>query len=135
MPHYKRFFDNDYIGSFDLGPGDHAVVIERVEQGELQIPGTSAKERKPLVRFVGKKKPMVLNATNAKTIAAIYGTNTDEWVGKPIAIYATKTTFAGEEVDCIRVRPTPPAPRTKKNAPPAAPEPPPEEETSDVPTH
>lgn len=122
--HWKRFFDNDYIGHFDLGPGDHRVVIEKVSQGELQVPGTSAKERKPLVHFAGKKKPMVLNATNAKAIAGMYGHNTAEWAGKPIAIYATKTTFAGEEVECIRVRPVPPSPpRQKKNEPAAQPEP------------
>lgn len=127
--HWKRYFDNDYIGAWDLGAGDHAVVIERVEQGALQVPGTSQKERKPLVHFVGKKKPMVLNTTNAKAIAAMYGNNTDDWAGKPISIYATKTTFAGEEVDCIRVRPTPPKPRPKKPEPAAAaPEP---EETPD----
>src|SRR6185369_3795312 len=113
--HWKRYFDNDYIGSWDLGACDHAVVIEKVVQVELHVPGTSAKERKPLVHFVGKKKPMVLNTTNAKAIAAMYGTNTDEWIVKSIAIYATKTSFAGEEVDCIRVRPTPPKPRPKKS--------------------
>lgn len=119
--HWKRYFDNEYLGSWDLGQGDHAVVIERVQQGELPVRGTSRKERKPVVFFVGKKKPMILNTTNAKSIAAMYGNDTAAWTGKSIAIYATVTSFGGEEVDCVRVRPTPPKPRRPKDAPPELP--------------
>ena len=53
--------------------------------------------------FEGKEKELGLNATNARTIAALLGDETNEWKGKQIKLYPTKTDFAGEMVDCIRI--------------------------------
>ena len=53
--------------------------------------------------FEGKEKKLGLNATNARAIAALLGDETNEWMGKQIKIYPTKTDFAGEMVDCIRI--------------------------------
>ena len=104
MPHYKSFFDRDYIYAFDLQGRDVTVIIDKVTGGELTSVG-GRKTKKPLAYFVGKQKPLALNATNGKTIAALYGTNTDDWPGKRVTLYPTTTTMGGETVDCIRIRP------------------------------
>lgn len=107
MPDYRSMFDRDYIGSWDLGGKDVTVTISKVLAGELTAQG-GRKSRKPIVYFEGKEKGFVLNKTNAKTIAGLYGTDTAEWVGKGITIYATTTQMGGDTVDCIRVRPVMP---------------------------
>jgi hypothetical protein len=117
MSDWRNMFDRDYIGHWDIGEGrDAVVVIATVEAKKVGegIPGRKA-DRKPILKFEGKDKGMVCNKTNAKAIAAMYGNDTREWVGKPIALYVTTTSSPDGTVPCIRVRPTPPKPKTQKN--------------------
>jgi hypothetical protein len=91
------------------------LVIDRVEPA--QIKGTSGEEKKAPVIFFSnvrdKKKGLVCNATNAKTISTLYGRHIEAWRGKAIAIYATTTMAFGENVECIRIRPVaPPMPKS-----------------------
>ena len=47
----------------------------------------------------------------------MYGTKTDNWIGKPIVLFATKTDMKGERVDAIRIRfvqPPPPVNKPKR---------------------
>ena len=105
---WRSMFDRDYIGAWDLPRGqDIPVTIARVEAGTLVAPG-GRKSKKPVVYFEGKEKGFALNKTNAKAIAGMYGNDTAKWLGRRIAIYSTTTSFGGDTVDCIRVRPTPP---------------------------
>jgi hypothetical protein len=50
----------------------------------------------------------VLNRTNAKRIAKLYGPDTDKWLGKPITLYPSECDFGDETVPCLRVRPEAP---------------------------
>lgn len=51
---------------------------------------------------------MVINKTNATKITQIAGSpETDEWAGVKIRLYATETEFAGETVECLRVKAAP----------------------------
>lgn len=119
MTDYRKFFDKEYLGHWDLPDDRDAVVtIEKVEAGELHKPGAKKGERKPLLTFRGTEKKMVVNATNAKTIANLYGTHVEEWVGKRISLFRSKTHGpGGAEMDCIRVRPTVPQPKQKDSEP------------------
>jgi hypothetical protein len=105
MADYRSFFDRDYIAAFDLQGKDRTVTIERVVGKELTANG-GRKSKKPVIYFKGAEKGFALNKTNGKVIAALYGPNTEQWAGKKITLYPTKTTFGSEEMDCIRVRPT-----------------------------
>jgi hypothetical protein len=67
---------------------------------------------------------MVLNKTNANKITEIAGSAlTEEWHGNAVVLYPTETEFAGETVDCIRVKAVAKAkgPRVTPNPPPAPP--------------
>jgi hypothetical protein len=68
--------------------------------------GTNSDGRdKPTLNFErASQKPLVLNKTSAKTIAAAYGADTSGWIGKPIILYGSTTEFQGEVVACIRVK-------------------------------
>lgn len=108
MPHWKSMVDREYLFAFDLGGKDSTVEITRVIAGTLISTG-GKKTKKPLLYFKGKsggefERPLALNSTNAKTIASLYGNDTDAWVGRRITMYATQTQMGGETVDCIRIR-------------------------------
>ena len=61
-------------------------------------------EHKPVVKFQGKDRGIVLNKTNAAMIAEIANSEeTDDWKGVKVVLYPTKTDFQGKRVDCIRV--------------------------------
>lgn len=93
-------FPSTHIKASDLQDRDATVTIAKVTIEEIG----KDRENKPVLYFQGKEKGLVLNKTNAQTIAGLYGQETDDWVGKAITIFPTQTDFAGEQVECIRVR-------------------------------
>jgi hypothetical protein len=99
--------------------GNHFKGEELDKPLLLTIDETSSKEfddgkEKLIVSFREDDHTLVLNMTNAQTIAELYGDETDDWTGEKIVIYRDKTNFAGKRVDCIRVR----APKTKADTKP-----------------
>jgi hypothetical protein len=103
--------DKEHLYAYDLEGREVTIQIEKAFGGEL-IGDKGRKSKKPMIKFVGKDKKLALNKTNGKAIAKLYGTNTDDWAGKWITIYPTTTEFGGETVDCIRIKPFAPTPRS-----------------------
>lgn len=101
--HYRLMFPHDYLCAADLQGKEHKVTIDSVSLQDLQG-DDGKKQKKPIVKFVGKEKGMVLNKTNARFIAKLYGPLTDEWTGKQITIYGTTCKAFGETVECVRVK-------------------------------
>lgn len=109
MAHWRTMLEGKYLAHYHLETDDGqtpdvVVTIDRCEAGEV-IGDGGRKSRKPLLYFVGKTLPLVVNATIGKTIQGMYGAETRGWHGKRIAIYSTTTERAGETLRCIRVRP------------------------------
>jgi hypothetical protein len=127
VPHWKSMMQKDYLYAFDLKGRDQVVTIERIQAGTLKNGQKTTK--KPLCFFSGIKRPLALNATNCKTIAAMFGNDTDDWRGKRITLYPTMTQFGGADVECIRVRPRAPDERAAPGQ--ISPEPEPQETDSD----
>lgn len=114
MPtHWKSMTDRDFIFAFDLNGKDVTVEIEKVVAGELTSTG-GRKTKKPVVYFKDKAKGLALNATNAKTIASLYGNYVEKWVGQRVTLFPTTTQMGGETVECIRIRPSVPTSSTKE---------------------
>ena len=104
---YRGCFDKEFIGFWDLGGKDVTITIASVKVGKLRKPNTepdAKKDKKPILFFKGTDKGMILNATNAATLASLYGNKPAEWVGKRVTLYATTTSAFGKMVDCIRIR-------------------------------
>ncbi len=97
-------FPSLYLKSSDLAGQMVKVQISDVKSEEI---GT---DRKMIMYFVGKQKGMVLNKTNAKTLAEQFGDETDNWIGAQIEIFSMKVDYQGRMVDGLRVR-IPPQPR------------------------
>lgn len=102
--HWKRLMNPDYIGAYSLAEGeDLTVTIDYVVRE--QITGTGGKKEECTVAHLAKNKPFILNATNSKSIAKLYGVYIEDWAGQKITLYATTTRMGGETVECLRVRP------------------------------
>lgn len=92
-------FGGDSLKAADLNGAEPTVTIATVDVKEFD------KKRKLVITFVGKKKCLVANKTNANRIAFAHGTNTDNWIGKKIQLYTDLVDFQGNTVEAIRVRP------------------------------
>ena len=79
---------------------ERRLVIKSVEVAQVNGAG----ETKPVLRFRGLEQGLVLNKTNAATLAAAFGEESDDCIGKSVILFRTKTDFQGEEVDCVRLR-------------------------------
>jgi len=99
----KLMFPSDYVAAVEFKGRDVRLTIAGVQQENLAIRG-GKKERKPVLTFRETKKKLVLNKTNAGTIAEQHGTNAEEWVGKQIVLYPTRVQCGRETVDAVRVR-------------------------------
>ena len=104
MPSMNDAFPSKYLSAEDVHGQDHTVVIERY-QAETMPARDGADERKYVLFFRGAKKGLVLNKTNAKTIASQHGNDFDGWIGKQVTIGSTWVEAFGEQILAIRVRP------------------------------
>lgn len=102
--HWKVLQNPDYIGAYWLPPGDDVTVTIDYVVREV-ITGTGGKKEECTVAHLQGVKPFILNATNCKTIAKLYGNYIEDWAGKQITLFATTTKMGGETVECLRIRP------------------------------
>lgn len=113
LTHWKRLVNPDYIGAYALNPDeDLTVTIDYVKREE--ITGSGGKKEECTVAHLVGQKPMILNATNSKTIHKLYGPYIEEWAGKQITLFASTTRMGGDTVECLRIRPTVTKPARKR---------------------
>lgn len=96
--------NNEYIGAYWLPPGEDVTVTIDYVVREM-ITGTGGKKEECTVAHLKGVKPFILNATNSKTIAKLYGPYIEDWSGKKITLYASTAKLAGDTVECLRIRP------------------------------
>ena len=103
MSHWRKLFNSKYVGAWDFEGGPVTLTIKDVRHEE--VPDQQGnKEKHPIVYFEKAKKGLVLNRTNAKTIAKLHGKDTDQWPGKQVTLFGTQCEAFGETVDCVRVK-------------------------------
>lgn len=107
-----KLFPSRYVTALDLNGHDVTVTMKTVAMEEMG----AQNEEKPVVFFSDASKGMVLNKTNAMTIADLYGPDTENWGGKRITLYSAKVKAFGSTHDAIRIRPR--VPPTKQSGPP-----------------
>lgn len=98
----SKLFPNKYVKAAELNGKTVTLTIARLTVEEMGH--GNEKEQKPVLHFNKATKGLVLNRTNAMTIAGLYGDETDDWVGKRINIYPTRIRAFGAMQDTIRVR-------------------------------
>lgn len=105
--HWKKLNNPDYLGAYALDPGEDITLTIR-RAGQETFVGTSGKKEDGLlIHFEEKEvKPMICNATNAKSITKLAGSPyVEDWSGVRISLYAQEVSAFGETVDALRVRP------------------------------
>lgn len=81
-----------------------ALTIKDIRAEEMQAHG-GKKETKEVVYFAETKKGFVLNKTNSKTIAMMYGRQTGQWAGKQITLTTEPVQAFGQLHNALRVIP------------------------------
>lgn len=104
LTHCKSLRDQDYFGAYALKANeDLTVTIVSVERKTITVAG--GRQDAVVVVNVLSHKPIILNATNEKSIIKLYGPFVENWQGQKITLYASTTSYQGENVECFRIRP------------------------------
>jgi len=96
---YKKVFTSQYFKADDLNgrTATYTVTNCTVE--------TVGDDEKLVLKFSGTARPLVLNRTNATTMAELHGSETDGWEGKQIKLVPATTQYQGKTVKCTRISP------------------------------
>ena len=95
-----KIYPSKYLKAGDVTETPQPFTITHAEIEEVG----RDKEERLVLYFVDQDKGMVVNKTNANTIAKALGTKeTDEWIGKTIRLYSTEVQVGDEMVEAIRV--------------------------------
>jgi hypothetical protein len=112
--HYRKAFDSPYLSSADIVEPT-TLTIKRVTLEKDRTKKT--KELFNTAWFVEKElrpgeilKPMILNATNSKTVKALTGSPyIEDWNDVRVTVYVDKNVKFGNEIlEGLRISPKPP---------------------------
>jgi hypothetical protein len=99
MPNINDIFPSKFLKSHELQGKTPTVTIERV--GVEQVRSRTKVDTKAVLYFRGKVKGMLLNKTNAQSVAQIAKSpQTEAWTGVAITLYETTAKF-GEDVHAV----------------------------------
>ena len=113
--HYRKAFNSPYLSSADI-VGNIVLTVARATLEKDKSKRT--KDSFNTIYFVEKEirkgeplKPMILNATNSKTMYELTRQhNIEDWAGTKITVYVdANVRFGRETVEGLRISPQPPA--------------------------
>ena len=111
--------DSEYLGAEDIDPGTEPILtIDAIYNGMVTL--QRGKENKDVITFkeqsvpgIKNVRPLIVNATNRKTLRKIYKSVTaNTLVGKRIQLYIDRNVrdpSTGDKIDGIRIRPKVPS--------------------------
>jgi len=104
--HWKKLFNYEYLGAHSLEENEEReVTIKSTGKALVKSAKAPNGDECPTVIFNEFDKPMVLNATNCKLIAEMYGNIVEDWVGKKVTIYVQEDVKAfGTTTDALRIK-------------------------------
>lgn len=98
MPSINDLYPSKFLKSSDIKGTEPTYVIASLEVEEV------GDGRKPVLYFQNEEKGMVLNRTNADTIAQFMGENTDDWLGREITVCVMRVQGPNGMTDGLRVK-------------------------------
>lgn len=105
--HWKKLSNPDYLGAYALDPGQDLIVTIR-SVGNENVIGSDGKKEECIVAHFKERdvKPMIINATNAKTVTKLLKSPyIEDWAGRKIQLFVDNVKAFGEVVEALRVRP------------------------------
>jgi len=105
---FVEILDPNFVNSSLIGEvgAEKVVTITGFEQMEYYDQKTRSKKLGSAVKFE-ECLPLILNATNTKTIKKLFSPNDDDTslaIGHRIVLYVTTTKVAGEVKNCLRIK-------------------------------
>jgi hypothetical protein len=97
---FDQLYHSRWLKAEDLPDEDLVLTIKDVTDEEVG----PEEELKLILTFLEKDKQLILNKTNAKTLADRFGKDPNGWIGKLIALFATEVDFGGKATLAIRIR-------------------------------
>lgn len=113
--HYRKAFDSPYLSSADIVEPTvltvKSVRLEADKTKKTKDQFNTAYFAEKEIRPGEKLKPMILNATNSKTMKGLTGSAfIDDWLDVRITVYVDHNVkFGKESVEGLRISPQPPA--------------------------
>lgn len=100
----EALFPAQNLKACHLPEEGRGYVIERIDpQHHVKIANDDDKVL-PAIYLQGEPLPFVLNKTNVRALAAVYGKRAVAWIGRPVVLYPDTTTdTTGKQVPCVRV--------------------------------
>ena len=96
---YTDIYRSSYMKADDLNgrTAKHTIVGCTAE--------VVGEDKRLVLAFSDNDRPLVLNKTNANSLAELYGPETGGWEGKAINLVPSTTSYQGKMVKCIRISP------------------------------
>ena len=116
--------ESEYLGAEDIDPGTEPVLtISAIYNGMVTL--QRGKENKDVIAFQEERvpgirnvRPLIVNATNRKTLRKLYGSvKVETLVGKQVQLFIdnnVRDPSTGERTDGIRIRPRQPKPQAEE---------------------
>jgi hypothetical protein len=96
-----QLYPSRFLRAADLDGKPLRVTIAGLKRDDV------GGETKVVLSFADHEKSLILNKTNARSIAKALGDETSAWPGKTIMLVPAVVDFKGESVDAVRVRGAP----------------------------
>jgi len=110
--HWKKLTHPDYLGAYELMDGtaeNKELVVTITKVVREQVTGADGKKEECTVCHLNGQKPMILNATNQKTMTKLFNSPyIEDWAGKKMTLFVAKVKAFGDTVDALRIRATAP---------------------------
>lgn len=102
---YDQLFPGRFLKSGEFNGKDVCLTIANIRLEELPDEQRGTRTR-GVIGFRETKRELVLNRTNGESIKAMFGRDTNDWIGKRIVFYPAPhvDSFTGEKGTAIRVR-------------------------------
>ncbi len=104
---YDQLFPSRFIKAGEFGGKPVTLTITAVDMDELEKEDGTVKNT-PVVSFAETKRQWVLIKTNAQCLLAMWGPDTDGWIGKRVTLYPEHDASGLSDSGlCIRVKGSP----------------------------
>lgn len=94
------YIQSKYLGASDLKGKEPVVTIASVSLEKMRD-----QQQKLAISINNHPKGILLNKTNTKAVAAMYGKETDNWIGKKIRLVSVWTEYGGQPTQGLRIVP------------------------------
>src|SRR5690606_32506139 len=78
--------ESNWLKAEEIKGKNVKAVIKEVGATHFEANGDKPAQDKAHLKFEGREKGVILNATNTKTLIAAYGKDSEKWIGREIGL-------------------------------------------------